>query len=145
MSEVRVPELANKRQKADSVYLSFEAQRQKAEFREDLIHDPGFRLGPCTELFVSTSPFHRLCDLKQLGTAWHKFTSATHTRYAHSLGVAHLAHEWASTLYRHQGFELGMEPKDIEIIELAGESLFLPVKFKAMLTLIGASLQILKT
>ena len=107
----------------DSLYWDLQRKRRAAaEFREDLIHDPGFRLDPCTDLIVSTSPFHRVCDLKQLGTACNKFTSATHTRYAHSLGVAHLANEWASSIYRHQGQELSMEPKDIEIIELAGRN-----------------------
>ena len=102
----------------DHSYWKLEQSREN--FRDDIIHSPGFSLSSLTDSFVNTRAFSRLSDLKQLGTAYCHFTSATHTRYAHSLGVAHLAQLWSDKIFRQQAQELGMEPKDIEIIELAG-------------------------
>lgn len=48
------------------------------------------------------------------------FPSATHTRFEHSLGVAHRAHELAEQIYRGQGAELGMTMVDVQTVTLAG-------------------------
>ncbi|KAF0454744.1 HD phosphohydrolase domain-containing protein [Gigaspora margarita] len=42
--------------------------------------------------FINTPHFQRLCDIKQLGTASYVFPGATHRRFEHSLGTAHLAY-----------------------------------------------------
>lgn len=49
------------------------------------------------------------------------YPSATHTRFEHSLGVAHKAHELAYQIYQGQGAELGITPADVRTVELAGE------------------------
>ncbi len=95
-------------------------RNREGVFREDPIHIPGFQLYSLTDSFVNTRPFNRLSDLKQLGTAYSHFTSATHTRYAHSLGVGYLAKQWGDRIYQRQALELTLEPKDLQIVELAG-------------------------
>ena len=48
------------------------------------------------------------------------FPSATHTRFEHSLGVAHKAQELAHQIWQGQGAQLGMSLADVGIVEMAG-------------------------
>lgn len=52
---------------------------------------------PYQQRIVATPHFDRLRDLKQMGAAHHVFTNANHTRFSHSVGVAHRAKQ----MYRH--------------------------------------------
>jgi HD superfamily phosphohydrolase len=59
-------------------------------------------LKDCLRDVIDTREFQRLRRITQLGLASYVFPGATHTRFSHSLGVAHLAHsvlahlsEWA--------------------------------------------------
>ena len=47
------------------------------------------------------------------------FPGATHTRFAHSLGVAHRARELCAALGAAQP-ELGVTPSDLLVAEVAG-------------------------
>ncbi|CAG8694161.1 27080_t:CDS:2, partial [Dentiscutata erythropus] len=53
--------------------------------------------------FIDTPQFQRLRDIKQLGTAFYVFPGATHTRFEHSLGTAHLAYTLTKRLQEQQG------------------------------------------
>ena len=52
---------------------------------------------------VKTRPFQRLRRIKQLGFSELVYPGATHTRFAHSLGVFHTARLLMETIKRHLG------------------------------------------
>jgi hypothetical protein len=52
---------------------------------------------------IQTRPFQRLRRIKQLGFSELIFPGATHTRFAHSIGVFHTARQLMSVIERHMG------------------------------------------
>lgn len=58
---------------------------------------------------VETRPFQRLRRIKQLGFSEFVFPGATHTRFAHSLGVFHTARLLMRTIERHQGSDFDQD------------------------------------
>mmetsp|Transcript_20030 Transcript_20030/g.60559 ORF Transcript_20030/g.60559 Transcript_20030/m.60559 type:complete len:555 (+) Transcript_20030:346-2010(+) len=69
---------------------------------------------------IDTPHYQRLRDLKQLGLSYFVFPSASHNRFEHCLGVAHLAEQMAERIRSAQGRELGITRRDVETVELAG-------------------------
>jgi hypothetical protein len=63
--------------------------------------------------------YARLRHLRQLGLVVSQFPSATHTRFAHSLGVAHLARELLCALDRAHGPALGLTAGDVNTVVFA--------------------------
>ncbi|KLO13832.1 hypothetical protein SCHPADRAFT_827447, partial [Schizopora paradoxa] len=63
--------------------------------------------------------FQRLREIKQLGVSYRVFVSASHNRFEHCLGVAHLAGELARHLQQQQP-ELKITDRDVSCVELAG-------------------------
>ncbi|EIM85360.1 HD-domain/PDEase-like protein [Stereum hirsutum FP-91666 SS1] len=92
---------------------------------------------------VDTKHFQRLRDIKQLGTSYYVWPGASHNRFEHCLGVAHLATLMVTHLQRAQP-ELGITERDVRCVILAGlchdlghgpwshvwDSLFIPVALK---------------
>jgi len=76
-------------------------------------------LEPLLLQILDTPQFQRLRDLKQLGCAYLVFPGASHNRYEHSLGVAHLAHQLMAHLAQAQP-ELGITPHEILLVKIAG-------------------------
>lgn len=86
------------------------------------IFDPVHReyeLVPAIIDIINTTEFQRLRRLRQLGTAHWVWLGATHTRFEHSISVAHLAGCLASHLQSHQP-ELNITPRQILLVQLAG-------------------------
>jgi len=86
------------------------------------IYDPihGFiEITPLMKTFIDTIEFQRLRNLKQLGVTSYVFTSATHTRFEHSIGVSHLAGLMMESIKKNNP-ELNVTDKQIELCRLAG-------------------------
>ena len=58
----------------------------------DVIHGP-MSFDPLIKLIVDTPHFQRLRSIKQLGGSYYVYPAADHTRFVHSLGVAHLCYK----------------------------------------------------
>lgn len=89
---------------------------------EKIINDPihtAIKLDKLSCRIVDTPQYQRLRHLKQLGTCSFVFPSAGHTRFEHSLGVAHLAERVCRTLQGYQP-ELGITDVDILSVKIAG-------------------------
>ncbi|CAG8528970.1 4887_t:CDS:10 [Cetraspora pellucida] len=66
---------------------------------------------------IDTPHFQRLRDIKQLGTTYYVFPSASHNRFEHSLGTAHLAYTLTKRLQEQSGIE--KSDNDLECVTLA--------------------------
>ncbi|RNF25718.1 SAM domain-containing protein [Trypanosoma conorhini] len=85
---------------------------------QDRVHEYVF-LPSLAIRIIDTLEFQRLRSLKQLGTTVFLYPGATHTRFEHSIGVAHLASE----MVRHIAIcqpELGITLADILCVTVAG-------------------------
>lgn len=66
---------------------------------------------------IRTPEFQRLRSILQLGTTHYVYQGATHTRFEHSLGVAHLANMFMENIREHTP---GVENKHCQAVVLAG-------------------------
>ena len=68
---------------------------------------------------IDTVEFQRLKNIKQLGLAYNVFSGASHNRFEHSLGVAHLSGLLLENLQQKQP-ELNITTEQITYVKLAG-------------------------
>ena len=67
---------------------------------------------------IDTPQFQRLRFLKQVGTCYFVYPNANHSRFQHSLGVGHLAYEYAKKLQaKNPGL---IDEKDCQCVLIAG-------------------------
>ncbi|KAJ7618503.1 hypothetical protein FB45DRAFT_931795 [Roridomyces roridus] len=85
---------------------------------KDQIHDY-MPFSPRLCQFIDTQVFQRLRYVKQLGTSFYVWPGATHNRFEHCLGVAHLARKMAKRISKKQP-DLGITDRDIDCIQIAG-------------------------
>ncbi|XP_073697902.1 deoxynucleoside triphosphate triphosphohydrolase SAMHD1-like [Garra rufa] len=83
----------------------------------DPIHGQ-IELHPLLAKMIDTPQFQRLRHIKQLGTKYLVFPSATHTRFEHSIGVAHLAGCLVKSLQDKQP-ELNITEQDSLCVRIA--------------------------
>ncbi|CAM9876164.1 unnamed protein product [Discosporangium mesarthrocarpum] len=76
-------------------------------------------LEPVIQRIIDTPQFQRLHNLKQLGTSDYVYRGCTHTRFEHSIGVAHLAEKLARRIGQEQP-SLGITEEDIMCVKIAG-------------------------
>jgi deoxynucleoside triphosphate triphosphohydrolase SAMHD1 len=93
-------------------------EASKSKVFNDIIHNH-ITLDALSLKIIDTSEYQRLHKLKQLGTTDFVYRCATHTRFEHSLGVAHLAEEWVKRLQSNQP-ELEINDNDVLSVKIAG-------------------------
>src|ERR1700741_3101412 len=81
---------------------SFEAQRIRDPVH-DLIEFDATKFDSVLWQVLNTRPFQRLRRIKQLGFSEYVFPGATHTRFAHSVGVFHTARRLVTVLREQLG------------------------------------------
>lgn len=84
----------------------------------DAVHGH-IELHPLITAVIDTDQFQRLRRLKQLGVAYLVFPTASHNRFEHSIGVAHLAGRLATRLQAGQP-ELAITEQDVLCVQIAG-------------------------
>lgn len=81
-----------------------------------ILHDPihgHIHLDPLSIAIVDTPQFQRLRELKQLGSAYYVFPGASHNRFEHSIGTAHLAKSMLQHLATRQPeLEVSSDPPE---------------------------------
>ncbi|KAJ7165634.1 hypothetical protein C8R43DRAFT_1061610 [Mycena crocata] len=85
---------------------------------KDQIHDY-IPISPLISSIIDTKQFQRLRYIKQLGTSYYVWPGASHNRFEHCLGVAHLARSMAEHLRDTQP-ELEITARDIDCVQIAG-------------------------
>lgn len=70
-----------------------------AKLLRDAVHGD-IELGPLEMELIDTPEFQRLRGIKQLGTAYLVYPSATHTRFEHSVGTSWVAHLFVDAIRR---------------------------------------------
>ncbi|XP_054464755.1 deoxynucleoside triphosphate triphosphohydrolase SAMHD1-like [Anoplopoma fimbria] len=76
-------------------------------------------LHPLLVKMIDTPQFQRLRYIKQLGGAYFVYPGASHNRFEHCIGVAHLAGELAKALKTRQP-ELNIDDRDVLCVQIAG-------------------------
>ncbi|XP_072557903.1 deoxynucleoside triphosphate triphosphohydrolase SAMHD1-like isoform X1 [Paramormyrops kingsleyae] len=76
-------------------------------------------LHPLLVRIINTPQFNRLRNIKQMGAVYFVYPGASHNRFEHSIGVAHLAGRLVRAL-REQQPELDISKRDKLCVEIAG-------------------------
>uniref|UniRef100_A0A3B3U352 Uncharacterized LOC106949175 n=1 Tax=Poecilia latipinna TaxID=48699 RepID=A0A3B3U352_9TELE len=85
---------------------------------KDSVHG-SLELHPVLVKIIDTPQFQRLRNIKQLGGTYYVYPGASHNRFEHSIGVAHLAGELLQTLKKKQQ-KLRIDERDVLCVQIAG-------------------------
>ncbi|XP_067296699.1 deoxynucleoside triphosphate triphosphohydrolase SAMHD1-like [Pseudorasbora parva] len=97
---------------------SLDFSKEQLKIFNDPIHGH-IELPPLLVKITDTPQFQRLCHLKQLGGTYLVYPGASHNRFEHSLGVAHLAGCLVKILHDNQP-ELKITKQDFLCVQIAG-------------------------
>ncbi|XP_029912428.1 deoxynucleoside triphosphate triphosphohydrolase SAMHD1-like [Myripristis murdjan] len=92
--------------------------QQPLKVFNDPIHGH-MEIHPLLVKFIDTPQFQRLRNIKQLGAAYYVYPGASHNRFEHSIGVAHLAGQFLQALRDRQP-DLKISEEDIFCVQIAG-------------------------
>ena len=97
--------------------MQSERSKQECRIHNDYVHG-AIEMGPLESRIIDTPQFQRLDALSQLGTAKYVYRGAKHTRFEHSLGVAHLAEQMVRSL-RTNCPQLNVDARDALCVKVA--------------------------
>ncbi|KAK3539174.1 hypothetical protein QTP86_027607 [Hemibagrus guttatus] len=81
------------------------------------------KMHPLLVKIIDTPEFQRLRNIKQLGGGYFVFPGASHNRFEHSIGVAHLAGEFVQSLNAQESTIIDkskINEKDVLCVQIAG-------------------------
>ncbi|ETV72244.1 hypothetical protein, variant 1 [Aphanomyces astaci] len=117
-TEYEMPTKRVKRYDQSSSELQSQSPLETRKMIKDSVHGCIYLEPLCMEI-IDTVHFQRLRHLKQLGASYFVYMSATHSRFEHSVGVAHLAEVMLTQLRLHQPW-LDITDRDILCVKVAG-------------------------
>lgn len=105
-------------EQASQLHQGCQEQRPQRKVFWDPVHGQ-ISLHPVSVAVVDTPEFQRLRDIRQIGVGHYLYHGATHTRFEHSVGTAHLARLLGLHLHEEQP-ELHVTDRELLCLELAG-------------------------
>ncbi|KAK2909492.1 hypothetical protein Q8A67_005329 [Cirrhinus molitorella] len=97
---------------------SLDFSKEQTKIFNDPIHGH-MEMHPLLVKIIDTPQFQRLRHIKQLGGTYLVYPGASHNRFEHSLGVAHLAGRLVKVLHDNQQ-ELKITKQDFLCVQIAG-------------------------
>ncbi|KAI4892455.1 hypothetical protein NFI96_021960, partial [Prochilodus magdalenae] len=98
-------------------YIASEVYKITLQVFNDSVHGH-IEMPPLLVKIIDTLEFQRLRNIKQLGGGYFVYPGASHNRFEHSIGVAHLAGKLVQKLSAQK--DLGITEKDILCVQIAG-------------------------
>lgn len=94
--------------------LSRHAKLFRDPIHNVIAYDSNTALGALVVSLIDTQPFQRLHHIRQLGLAFLVYHGAEHTRFAHSMGVAHLARRMVRAIHSGERYD-----EELELVTVA--------------------------